>query len=137
VLLKITLSSIGSAVCTDAVKGLTASHGLFNRKSHDARGNLGKFVALLVCLPIFQEVHFSFKISNTLDQRRLCLLCGKDFFLELYDGGVPSGSIVDVLQSLGYIKGSLDGTETSEYFSHHSTSSNAETGALLVRSVAV
>jgi hypothetical protein len=97
VLLKITLSSIGSAVCTDAVKGLTASHGLFNRKSHDARGNLGKFVALLVCLPIFQEVHFSFKISNTLDQRRLCLLCGKDFFLELYDGGVPSGSIVPLI----------------------------------------
>jgi hypothetical protein len=127
-LLKIKLSSIGSAVCTDAVKRLTASHGFFNRKGHDAWGNLGEFVALLVCLPIFQAVHFSFKIANTLDQRRLCLLCGKNFFLKLYDRGVPSGSIVDVLQSLGYIKGSLDGTETSEYFSHHSTSSIAEIG---------
>ncbi len=119
--LEIKLLSIGGAICTDSVKGLAVAHRCFYRKSNNARTNIGKFVALLICFPIFQASHLLFKVAYFLNQRRLRLLCREDFFLKFYDRRIASGDIVDVLQSLRYIKSGLDGAEASEYFGNHAT----------------
>jgi hypothetical protein len=73
-----------------------------------------QLISLLLSFPCFKASHFFFKLAYTFQQRRLRRLCGEKFFLQFYDRRVATGSIVDVLQSLREIEGSLKGAEASE-----------------------
>jgi hypothetical protein len=125
-LLEIRLLAISATVCTDAVKWFSMAHRVLYRKSKNPGGDLGKFVALLVSFPIFQASHFFFKIAYRINQRRLRLLRGEDFFLKFYNRRVAKSSVTDILESLRDIKSGLDGAESGEYFSNHAVSSTSE-----------
>ena len=60
--------------------------------------------SLLLSIPFFKASHFFFKFTYTINQRRLRLLRGQDFFLKFYDRGIATGSIINILQSLRNIK---------------------------------
>ena len=95
-------------------------HAFFLRISeHALTPDAGKLVILLLSIPCFKASHFFFKLAYTLQQRRLRLLCSEDFFLQFYDRRIATGSVIDILQSLRYIKSGLDGAEASKYFSNH------------------
>jgi hypothetical protein len=83
-LLEIRLLSIGSAVCTDAVKWLSAAHRFLNREHDDSRCQLCQLIPRLISFPVFEASHLCFKIAYRLNQRRLRLLCREDFFLKFY-----------------------------------------------------
>ena len=75
---------------------------------------IGQSIPLLLSFPIFKASHFCFKFVYALNQRRLRLLCGKDFFLKFYNRSVANGGVIDVLQSLREIESGLNGAESSQ-----------------------
>ena len=87
--------------------------------SKNASPNLGKLIPLLLSFPCFEVSHFFFKLAYALNQRRLRRLCGEDLFLKLYDRRIATGDIVDVLESLREIKGSLDRAQASDELGRH------------------
>jgi len=119
-LLKIRLLACGAAGCAYAMKGFAIAHAFSNRKSHNTRSDLSELVASLICLPISQVSYLFFKPAYACNELRLGLLCGEEFFLKFYDRTVARGNIVDVMQSLRYIKSGFDSAEAGEYFSNHS-----------------
>ncbi len=78
-------------------------------------------IAGLLSIPCFEVSHFFFKIAYMLNQRRLMLLCSKDFFLEFYDRRVASGRVIDVLQSLRHIECGLEGANAHNNLARHDT----------------
>jgi len=107
------------AVCTYAMDWLSVCCLLLQKVSERSSTKVGQLVPLLLSFPCFKASHFFFKIAYALNQRKLRLLCGEDFFLKVYDSPVASGNIVDVLQSLRQIKRSLDRAEPHNQFSGH------------------
>jgi len=122
-LLQVRLLSTGSTIWAYAMTWFSNTHVFFNRQGNDSGSDLGKLVPLLIRFPIFQASHFSFKFVYALNQRGLRLLRSEDFFLKFYDSRIPARSIVDVLQSLRYVKSGLNSAETSKQLTHHDVSS--------------
>lgn len=110
------------------MRWFSSAHGFFYRIGADARGDFLKFIAFSVCLPLFKLSHLFFKIAYTLNQRRLRLLGGEDFFLKVYDRPIAGGGVVNVLQSLREIKRSLDRAEACNRFTYHDASSKLRMG---------
>ena len=94
------------------------------RVSERVPSEIGKLIAFFLSVPFFKASHMCFKFAYTFNQRRLFLLCGEDFFLQFYDRRIATGSIVDVLQSLRYIKCGFDGAQASECFTYHDVPSS-------------
>jgi hypothetical protein len=103
------------AGCTKLMRWFSIGQLFLRRIGDDAGSQLIKFIALLLCIPCFKASHFFFKIAYSLNQRRLRRLCSEDFFLKFYDGLVPSGSVVNILNALRNIHRRLEGANA-----HHS-----------------
>jgi len=78
-----------------------------------------QLVALFLSFPCFEISHFFFKFAYALQERRLRLACGEDFFLKFYDRRVANGGVVDVLQSLRRIVQGLEDAKASQKFTRH------------------
>jgi hypothetical protein len=113
------------AFCTNEMRRFGRAHARLQFIEKNARWQFLQFVALLCTFPCFKASHFFFKLAYALNQRRLRLLCGENFFLKFYDRPVASGNIVDVLESLHHIKRGLDSAQASDRFTNHGVSSNA------------
>ena len=107
------------AVGTQAMRWLSVCCLLLQNISKRIPTKIGQSIPLLLSFPIFKANHLVFKFTYVLNQRRLRLLCGEDFFLKFYDRRVATGGVVDILQSLRYIKSGLNSAQASERFSHY------------------
>ena len=110
------------AICAKHMKWFASFHAWLHGISKNARTDFGKLVALLFCIPCFQASHFFFKAAYALQQRRLRMLCGKEFFAEFYSYRIARGGIIQILQSPRKIERALERAETSEKFSSHGAS---------------
>src|SRR5438876_441930 len=81
-----------------------------------------KLIALLLSFPCFKASHFFFKLAYALQQHRLLLTSGEDFFLKFYSHRVARGGIVQVFQSLRNIEHGLERAKTSKNFANHAAS---------------
>ncbi len=85
-LLQYRLLSLGKAICAKLMRMFGRLHAFFQGVSErGAVPDLGKFVALFLCVPCFKASHFFFKLAYALNHSHLLCLCGEDFFLEFYD----------------------------------------------------
>jgi hypothetical protein len=109
--------------CAGIMRGFAFLHTVLYDHHKRTRWQFVQLVSLLLAFPCFKISHLFFKFAYSLQQRRLRLLCGEDFFLKFYDRRVAAGGIVNVLQSLREIKSGLDGAQASNHFSDHRVSS--------------
>lgn len=77
--------SILVACCAYQMRWLGAASVFFNRIGEILRVDFLKVIFFFLSLPFFKASHLFFKIAYALNQRRLRLLCGEDFFLKFYD----------------------------------------------------
>ncbi len=117
------------AICAKPSILLGAAHGFLENLNKSTGSHFLKFIALFLCFPCFKASHFFFKLAYSLQQRRLMLACGEDFFLKFYDRPIANGSVVDVLQSLRHIVHGLESAQASKHFTNHTVSSNAESAS--------
>jgi hypothetical protein len=93
--------------CTEMMRWFSVLHAFFWGVSQNTRFHFCKLIPLLICIPCFQGSHFFFKLACLLNHRRLCRLCSEDLFLKFYNGFIPSGSVVNVLQSFRNVESRL------------------------------
>jgi hypothetical protein len=62
--------------CTNAMTWFAILHARLREIDKNARSDLGKLVALLLCVPCFKLSHLFFKFAYALNQRRLLRLRG-------------------------------------------------------------
>jgi hypothetical protein len=106
------------AICTEMMRGF-AFLCLCLQNVSDSAPKWFKFIFLLLSIPCFKASHFFFKLAYAINQRRLRRLCSEEFFLKFYNGRIAVGGVVNVLQSLREIEGSLKRAESSESFPYH------------------
>ncbi len=110
---------VSKTVWAYPMRGCGAASLWFQHIGERAPSDALHFIFLFLSLPFFEASHFCFKRSYTLNQRRLRLLCGEDFFLEFYNRRITTRSVVDILQSLRNIKRGLERADASKYLSDH------------------
>src|ERR1700730_9995906 len=107
------------AICTNCMRRFAVLHSLLRYEGKKALPQVLKLIALLISVPCFQGSYFFFKLAYLLNHYRLRRLCSEDFFLEFYNGVVPPGPVVNVLQCLCHIEGGLERASTHHCFAYH------------------
>src|SRR5260221_158609 len=107
------------AFCTYPMQRLGAASTWFQHKRVNSKSKMMQIVFLFLSFPCFKISHFFFMIAYTINQRRLRLLCGENFFLKFYDRGVSKGGVVNILQSLRNIECGLHGSEAAINLCNH------------------
>lgn len=79
--LQIRFLAVGSAIGAYVVWRLAVIHRWLQRESDNASTDIGKLIPLLISFPVFKTSHFLFKVTYTINKRRLRFLCKEDFFL--------------------------------------------------------
>lgn len=92
------------AVCTNLVRGLAVCHRRLYRVDQETAPDFLKFVALLLCFPVFEAHQFFFKITYTLQQKRMMRLGFHDLAGEIYDKRLSSRSVSDLKELLSEVE---------------------------------
>lgn len=92
---------------TCAMNWFSACFRFFQFVSECSRSKVFELVALHLAALCFEGSYLFFKLVDSLNQRKLRLLCGENFFLQFYDRTVANGGIADVFQSFRHIEGGL------------------------------
>src|SRR5690348_3583836 len=107
-------------VWTYGMRRFGGLHAFLQRVGQDFRVPLFfQFVALLFTVPCFKASHFCFKLGYFAQQRRILLLGGEDFGLQIDHRRVDRGSLVRAYQHLRDVHHRLEATYASKHFPHH------------------
>lgn len=110
------LLSLLVATATKFMGRFSACHRWIQGIGDRSPSKILHLIAFAFCIPVFKCSHFFFKIAYMLNQRKLRLLCGENFPLEVYNGSIPRNGLMDVLQSLRQIKRGFDSTKAGNGF---------------------
>jgi hypothetical protein len=118
--------SVLITLCAYQMRWLGSASLFLNRVGKACGVDFLQAIFFFLSVPFFKASHLFFKGAYALQQRRLRLLCGDDFFLKVYDRRVADGSVVDILKSLRHIEGGLKCAESGYRLTNHFAFSSKE-----------